>query len=257
MTRLLVGCLIGLTAFCAPSRPSAQDPIGSTPWVDRLEQLDPARPLEYFELGEEIADLAEEHSDQQQLAIELFALAGQLDFKRLGRSSILAIAAFTSNPIQKRRLLDAADLLSAQRHFRSRALVDDLVTADAKMDFGMVLAALRLEDWDQANDLLRDPELRAMLQQNGDLLGLDSKALLLELEAGRVTFTGDLKRHLLVEWSVLDRSGLDWSVELEVSNAEPLTVIDLGDMQALLGADVKRPYWRSGGWSASAAPISD
>ena len=37
----------------------------------------------------------------------------------------------------------------------------------------------------------------------------------------------------------------------------PLTVIDLGDMETLLGADVKRPYWRSGRWSDSAASELD
>ena len=52
----------------------------SDPWIERLEQLDPSRPLEYFALGEEIADVAEAHSAEQRLALELFALAGQLDF---------------------------------------------------------------------------------------------------------------------------------------------------------------------------------
>lgn len=240
---LLIGvCLHAMTASEA-----------SDPWTERLEQLDPSRPLEYFELGEEIADVAEAHSAEERLSLELFALAGQLDFKRLGRSSILAIGHFTSNPNQKRRLLDAAELLSDHRLFKPEVAAERGSALQDQVAFGMMLGALRLERWDDARTLLENPGVMALLLEHGDLLGLDPATLALELESGRVSVIGELKRHLLVEWSVHDRSGLDWAVELEVSNGMPLTVIDLGDMETLLGADVKRPYWRNGSWSDSAA----
>ena len=244
----IIGCLTIMIGISVQSVPV---PEASNLWTERLERLDPSRPIEYFELGEEIADIAEEHSDEQRLALELFALAGQLDFKRLGRSSILAIGEFTSNPLQKRRLLDAADLLSTQRLFQPSGVTDQGGVLQAQIDFGMMLAALRLERWDEAIDLLENPQVRTLLFEYGDLLGVDPKIVLLELESGRVSVIGDMKRHLIAEWSVLARSELDWAVELEVSSGVPLTVIDLGDMQNLLGADVRRPYWRSGSWSDS------
>ena len=246
-----IGCLIITFGVAIQAMQSALESENPGPWIERLERLDPSRPMEYFELGEEIANVAEEHSEEQQLALELFALAGQLDFKRLGRSSILAIGHFTSNRMQKRRLLDAADLLSPQRLFKSIGVADQAGGLQAQIEFGRVLAALRLEEWEQARALLESPQVRALLFQHGELLGLDPMSLLLELESGRVSGTGDVKRHLVVEWSILDPSGLDWAVELTVSNGAPLTVIDLGDMQTLLGADVRRPYWRSGGWTES------
>ncbi|MEE2682008.1 MAG: hypothetical protein VX641_06510 [Planctomycetota bacterium] len=247
--------ILGLsTLLCLHATQSVPTADALEPWQDRLERLDPSRPVEYLELGEEIMDLAEAHSEEQRLALELFALAGLLDFDRLGRSSILAIGHFTSNPNQKRRMLDAAAMLSDQRLVKRDSLRQRGGDLQDQISFGRLLASLRLEEWEDARAQLAKPGVRSLLVEHGDLLGVDPNTLMLELEAGRASVTGDLKRHLLVEWSVHDRAGLDWAVELEVSHGMPLTVTDVSDLQTLLGADVKRPYWRSGAWSGDPAP---
>ena len=76
------------------------------------------------------------------------------------------------------------------------------------------------------------------------------------IEAGYEAYTQDPENEQIrtslsqpLEWTVLDRPGLNWSAELLASGGAPLTVIDILDMGALLGAEVDRPYWRSGGWS--------
>ena len=84
-----IACLAVL--FCM--FPSALGVSASAPtrWDARLEALDPTRPLDYFLLGEEVADAAVNEAERQ-LARELFGLAGALDRDRLARSAALGQA---------------------------------------------------------------------------------------------------------------------------------------------------------------------
>lgn len=90
----------------APDSPPAADPLAS--WTARLSRLDPARPREYFELAEEMADAAasrpEDRAAARQTAQRLCVLAFELwrgsqnrkDFRaadpRLGPSALLLLA---------------------------------------------------------------------------------------------------------------------------------------------------------------------
>ena len=218
-------------------------------WVDRLEQLDPSRPLEYFELAEEIADTGTT-PEERLLALELFALAGQLDFDQLGQSSILAIGYFSTDPIQKERLQIAANLLSKERLFQGRDQQSSFSSQEDQFRFGQMLGAVRSGEIQRARELLKSPGVRSLLFEYGDLLGLDPVDFLEKLESrSPIGISSELTRQLLVEWTVLDRPGLNWSAELLASGGAPLTIIDIVDLGALLGADADRPYWRGGGWS--------
>ena len=65
----------------------------------------------YFELAEEIADAAK-NDEERQLARHVFALAGALDPRHLGRSACLALAQLEDQPTARARLLALASLLS-------------------------------------------------------------------------------------------------------------------------------------------------
>ncbi len=80
-------------------------------WSDRLEALEPERPLAYLELAEEIVD-AEADEELLALAAHLYALAGVLDTPRLGRSACLGLADLSRQEHVKRRLRALARLLA-------------------------------------------------------------------------------------------------------------------------------------------------
>jgi hypothetical protein len=82
-TLAVVPVLLALAARPAPSAESR--------WDARLARLDPVRPMDYLELGEEVADQAGSDAERR-LARELFGYAGALDPTRLGRSAMLALA---------------------------------------------------------------------------------------------------------------------------------------------------------------------
>ena len=256
MIHSMLACLLQVSLLAAVELPGPRQSVDEVPSLQqRLEQLDPARPEEYFELAEEVADSAKT-PEQRTLALELFALAGQLDFDRLGRSAILAIGHFTTDPDQKNRLRIAAELLSNQGLFQPRSRAGADSSQESRLLFGRMLGAVWAGRIQEARELLKQPGVRPLLQKYGELLGLDPDTFIEQLQS-RATTPGsfEVTRQLLVEWTVLDRAGLSWSAELVASEGRPLTVIDLVDRGALLGADVTRPYWRSGGWSGPAAEV--
>ncbi len=109
--------IVLVTALCVfassttmGSRVSTDDSAGSGEWLNRLEALNPADALAYFELAEEVADAAGDQLPHD-LANRLYALAGVLDQPRLGRSACLALADLQDHPQAKRRLLALASLL--------------------------------------------------------------------------------------------------------------------------------------------------
>ncbi|MEY5031368.1 MAG: hypothetical protein RL354_399, partial [Planctomycetota bacterium] len=92
-------------------------------WDERLARLDPVRPMDYLELGEEVAERAEGDADRR-LARQLFGLAGALDTPRLGRSAMLALAQFASTPEERARALAAAELAGGRGTAIRRTLAE-------------------------------------------------------------------------------------------------------------------------------------
>lgn len=241
------GLLLGATA----PRPLA---IPDPDWSVRLERLEPSRPLEYFELAEEICDASDDPRETG-LALQLFALAGQLDFESLGYSSILAIRHHTTDPDKKAYLEVAAGLLSNRDLFEPPAGFLPLVSEEDRIAFGRMLAAWRMGRQPEVSKLVQVPGVRALLERYAEVLGRDPLTLVEQLSSRLPSLDArQLRRQLLLEWAVLDRGGLNWSAELSFSGGAPLQIIDLIDFQELLGVDVGLPYWREGGWTSGATP---
>ena len=246
--RNLASSLLLLGCVCAASGTPHPLQVPDVDWTPRLLQLDPSRPTEYFELAEEVADASDDPSDVQ-LALQLFALAGQLDFERLGYSSILAIRHHTTDPDKQAYLRVAADLLSNQELFVPPVGSSASVLDEDRMEFGRMLAAWRMGRQSEVAKLIQAPGVRSLVGRYAEVLGRDPLTLAAQLDTRLPSLDRrQLRRQLLLEWAVLDREGLNWSAELSFSGGAPLQIIDLIDFQELLGIDVERPYWSSGEW---------
>ena len=97
---LLLAVILACACFggVAASRPAS----GVDRWEQRLARLDPVRPIDYLELGEEVADSASSAAEKR-LARELFGFAGALDPARLGRSAMLALASIAETDAERAR----------------------------------------------------------------------------------------------------------------------------------------------------------
>jgi len=243
---------------------TGQSDTPASRWRPRLEQLDPARPIAYFELAEEVADRAGTPAEHA-LAQRLFGLAGALAPETLGRSACLALADLEATDAGRRRLLALAGLLGAGG------------------------AELPVK-----HDPLRDPSLEALLaltealshyrKGNGSraltALRADGAAELLEacdrlLPGGANRFREDCRHYrgqlrpsltdaefdrlLQMELGLLGGANRPWSSELMLSRGAPLIELDPDDLADTLGAEVERPVFRDGRWRSpdDATPPDD
>ena len=236
---LLAATLSGLAMTAVPGQ-----------WDERLRALDPARPMDYFELGEEVADLAVTVEDRA-LARQLFGLAGVLDEATLGGSAALAIADLEEGKIARNRLLAAAELLAPTGTVELDRRRDTMFTVESRLAFAKALAALRRGDGSRAK--------RFLDKVDGDLGGVPAlfNGGIDRLRRDCLVFKGglrpdlsseDLETHLVAEIIALSPSSPGWGVELRESGAAPLMVVDLERLDRLFGVDPARPYWRSGAW---------
>jgi hypothetical protein len=250
--RLITMALAALVVAGAIAQ-SSRSPVAR--WGDRLESLEPARAMAYFELAEEVADAAGTPAEHA-LARKLFALAGALAPESLGRSACLALADLEASETERRRLLALATLLGGPE---AGELPDE-------------------------NDPLRDPSLEALeglteafshyrkgqgsratsaLRAEGAEALLDACDRLLPGGAARFredcrNYRGQLRpslsdeefnRLLRLEIGLLARAQRPWSSELMLSRGEPLIEVDPDRLAESIGADVKHPVFRNGQWS--------
>ena len=75
------------------------DDVIVTVALDRLEKLDPACPVDYRDYAEELAEKRED-PEARETALRLYLLAASLDEAKLGRSSLLAMAALARSPAE-------------------------------------------------------------------------------------------------------------------------------------------------------------
>ena len=134
-------------------------------WGARLAQLDPLRPLDYLELGEEVADLART-DDERVLARQLFGLAGALDTARLGRSAMLAMASLATDAGERERALAAAELVGGRGASRVVQSVDPVQVEALSRSFSFY----RRGDGRRALTALRQGGAEALLEQIGSRL---------------------------------------------------------------------------------------
>lgn len=223
-------------------------------WTARLESLHPDNPMDYFELGEEVADLAQNEMEQE-LARRLFALAGLLDTSRLGRSACLALADIETEIHIKRRLLAMASLLSESgggSGLLSRGDEGGFSESTA-LSVTAAFSYYRRGLGSRALSQLRKPGAEEMLKSLGHLLRGGSARFLedCKLYNGQVkpTLTDfHLAKMLTIELAILSGSERSWASELLLSQGRPLIEIESDHLDRVLGVDPSRCVYRGGRW---------
>jgi hypothetical protein len=218
-------------------------------WDERLARLDPVRPMDYLELGEEVAERAES-DDERRLARQLFGLAGALDTQRLGRSAMLALAQFASTPEERARALAAAELAGGRGSAIRRTMADPA----ALEALARAISFHRRGEGRKALNALKQDGADALLDQVGDALagGADVfRAECKSMKPGSPSMLDEdaISRGLYLELALrageLRGAGLDLFLEGDA----PLIEIDLADPMGTWGVDPSRPWWRNGAWS--------
>ena len=225
-------------------------------WTQRLEQLDPARPVEYLELAEEIADQAD---DQQSLAQakHLFALAGALDSARLGQSAALALADMQQDRTAKRRLLALASLLDPFASASTTTSADRRLSNETLESISKAFSLYRLGRGPQAIAELNDFEANSILQQHSRLLPGGYNQFLQDCRIYKAGLSptlsdAELVRMLRFEKALLSGAERNWSGDLLLGSGEPLIEVNPQRVDETLGVDVSRSVYRNGEWVSPA-----
>lgn len=220
-------------------------------WEFRLSALEPANPLDYFELGEEILDALPGDVDAQRLARQLFGTAGRLDRVGLGASAALAIATLTTDELERERLNAVAMMLDTDP--KDVKLTGPLPALDAETSLKLseALGGFRSGRGQRLRSIMGDQSRRTILATFDDLLpgGIEW----LEEASRRTRSRPDLSdrervQMLRVEILILEMNQPQWSTEILGGFDEPLTEIRLDEIDELLGGDPGRPFWREGRW---------
>lgn len=192
--------LVAVLALCA-SAPAAPSPqlAADPPHADipealraKLEALTPSEPRAYLELGEDIADTAQDPAALE-LARRLFVLAMHLDRARGGgrvaASACLALAELAPRERDRRwleSLAGAVDQRSARPGWVRR--VEKLASGQAGLNAATALGLVRSGDGVRARQALNDPSAAALLRSYERLLdpqGLTGAFRALDREADR------------------------------------------------------------------------
>lgn len=231
--------------------PSAMSTVSAPParWIERLGRLDPLRPLDYLELGEEIADAATTE-EELALARTLFGYAGALDTARLGRSAMLALAAIAPNDLERSRALAAAEIVGGRGLARGAERVDPAQIASLSRAFSFhrrgdgrrALAALRQDDADALLGAL-DAAIPGGAQAFRD------EARAMRSSGGLATDENAIRRLEDIELALRLGPLRPVSLDLVVAGDAPLVEIDLADPASVWRVDPARPWWRNGAWS--------
>ena len=237
----------------------------SPEWEARMAELDPSRPVGYFELAEELSDAARTQ-EELRMAGHLFALAGLLDRSTLGRSAALALADLAEDELMRRQLKLAAFLLSGAGGGERRADAILRHSREGRLGFCLMLGAYRMGEGARARNYLSRADARAVLETMSTLMEGGRERIEREIELyldGRRPRLSDrrLEEQLSIEMLTLSPTEMPWSAALLVEDARPLMVVDLRRMDRLFGnVDVSKPYRRFGRWvdaSTSDGPDDD
>ncbi len=223
----------------------------SNRWSERLEALDPMRPLDYLVLAEEVADAASSEGERQ-LARELFGLAGALDSERLGRSALLALAQFATDRRERERALAAAEIVGG----RGGALRAFRVEPEQIEALSRAFSYYRRGEGRKALNVLRQADADAVLDELGDAIPGGAGGFRATLDAmkggsGVLPDPETVRRLLLLELALRRGDARMISLDILLRGDEPLIEIDPNDPAALWQVDPAKPWWRNGRWSGS------
>jgi hypothetical protein len=235
-------------------------------WTASLEALDPQRPMEYFELAEEVADAATNDS-QRELARTLFGLAGALDPDQLGRSACLALADLEADANDRRRLLALGSLLRGPGggagggpaggggmltpHDSGHAVAADPAAALAVSES---FSHYRRGEGQNALAALKQPGAMELLTANSRILRGGIDRFIEDCNHFRGgdrsprLDDADITRMLRFEAALLAGDQRDWSSDLVINQNQPLVEVDPDHLDRSLGVDLSRPLWRNGQW---------
>jgi hypothetical protein len=179
MTRALVALLALVLGAPVGAQPSARLGTGVDNLGSRLESLSPARPIEYFLLGEEVA--AEINTDEgRALARRLFVLSYELsragvdpnrsEFARSVCLALLDLDLLESDD-ERRYVRALAAALSSQTidappGVRVASSVDAESRDETAFSLATALGEYRAGRFQEASTLLAQPEVRALLAQH-------------------------------------------------------------------------------------------
>ena len=249
-----MACLVVMLLAGSPLRASGPSAGKPGPWDHRLSALDPAEPLAYFELAEEVADQARDESEQG-LAIRLFALAGILDADRLGASACLGLLQVIDDPVRRRRLEAVLELLDDGTDLVAQAGrdPDTSVSSSAALAVSVALGRYRRGDAVGAIRRLKGERgaIELLRRSGGDLDSI--RRLVDALGQARPSITAiftprELTSMLQVEVSVLGRARRSWSSDLLVTRARPIVLVELDDLGTIVGVETAKSVYRDGWW---------
>lgn len=255
----LVCALLVATGFAA--RQAAPEPR----WAERLAALDPARPLDYFLLAEEVADAAR-GAEERELARTLYGLAGALDPEGLARSAALGIAGLAAEGVNEERmrlrLLGLAVLLSPEEDGAAGRVVAGRRRpgASGALALSEAFSHLRRGQGPRALSAVRAPEPAALLERYAPRLTGGAERFREDGRAYRggmrpALVPGQRRAMLEIEEAVLasagESRGRGWSSFLVETGGRPLLEVDATRIEEAFAVDPTRPWWRDGRWSAT------
>ena len=221
---------------------------------DRLEALSPDDPMAYFELGEEVADLAET-PEAYDLARHLFGLAGALAPDRLGCSACLALADLESDPLEKQRLLALSALLDEQAGGGALYVPDRTAAAPSQAALTLVEAFsyYRRGEGTKTRALVNDDTVLQLMDEHDRLIPGGVDRFLHDARVYRDGTrpdlqSGQLRQMLYLELALLTGENRQWSTELALTDGEPLIEVDPNQLAQTFGVDPERPLYRNGRW---------
>jgi len=239
----------------APARPAPAAASGSI--EARLAALDPARPLDYLALAEDITDLAaagEPGAADRALAQRLARLAGALDVARAGRSAALFLAYVAGSEDERRRFLSLAEVLGGRG-----AAAQPVGDPGAGAALLQAFAAYRRGDAAEARRAIDRPGAAGLLDAHPAILQGGAARFRADCDAMRSGIPPVFSRaqsealHALAG-AVLGGRPRSWSEALVHTGPAPLPEIDLRDGKSLFGVDPAACLWRGGAWTTVSGP---
>lgn len=267
---LLLVLLVGAAAPLAAAQDAPPPARPLSRWSSRLEALRPERPMDYFELAEEVADAAAGGGgattlSERALARQLFGLAGalaaagaaELGDGGLARSAALALAELADDPVQASRLRTAAMLLD--RRGGTTLGPDELergaTDATTALALSEALSHYRRGQGAKVTRLIEDPAVAELIERYGTMLDGGPGRLREDAKAYRGQTRPSLKeaavtRMLQLEIGLLAGRDRPWSADRLLTSDQPLAEVDPSQLAELLAVDRSRPLWRDGRWVA-------
>ena len=259
-----IAALVALLLFAAVAIGLA-GPADASRWDQRLQSLHPKDPMAYFELAEDVAD--EATTDRElMLARRLYALAGLLDARYLGRSAWLALADLSEDPLEKRRLLALAGLLippadpGGFQPWRTAGAVD-AAGATGVVAFAEALSYYRRGRGSRALAALREQGAADLLTRYAFYLPGGERRFREDCKGYRDgtrphLAPAELSRMLRLEAALLAGADRSWSADLLISEGQPLVEVDPQRLDEAFGFDLARPYYRDGQWVSAPGPAA-